>query len=241
MANWTQGFVGFSMHRFVLTACLALGLASPAFARQTTTDFSYEASLCYDQMRPPAERLPRCNAAIELGEKNRSADVLDRAKLYTYRSDAYLGLKDYPKAIADADTAQKISAYDRQALNMQCWTRAVANVELDKALAACTEAIRINKDDPAPFDSRGLVYLRLGKWTEAFEDYRVAARFLTMPYSRYGAGLAVIAHGGDIPRGEGLVASALERDPKAGDQLNELGFTPEKMKELGAASRAKPN
>ena len=121
------------------------------------------------------------------------------------------------------------------------WTRAVANVELDKALAACTEAIRINKDDPAPFDSRGLVYLRLGKWTEAFEDYRVAARFLTMPYSRYGAGLAVIAHGGDIPRGEGLVASALERDPKAGDQLNELGFTPEKMKELGAASRAKPN
>ena len=38
------------------------------------------------------------------------------------------------------------------------------------------------------------------------------------------AGLAVIAHGGDIPQGEGLVATALERDPKAGDQLNELGF-----------------
>jgi tetratricopeptide (TPR) repeat protein len=103
--------------------------------------------------------------------------------------------------------------------------RAVADVELDKALAACTEAIRINKDDPAPFDSRGLVNLRLGKWVEAFEDYRVAARFSTCPFSRYGAGLAVLAYGLDMPRGESLVASALERDPKAGDQLNELGFT----------------
>lgn len=240
MVEKTQGFGEFSMRRFGLIALLAFGLAAPAFAQQTTTDWNYEASLCYDQKQPAAERLPHCTAAIELGKQNQSVTVLDRAKLYTYRSDAYLGLKDYPKAIADADAGQKESAYDVQALNMQCWTRAVANVELDKALAACTEAIRINKDDPAPFDSRGLVNLRLGKWAEAFEDYRVAARFLTMPYSRYGAGLAVIAHGGDIPRGEGLVATALERDPKAGDQLNELGFTPEKMKELGAASRAKP-
>ena len=42
-------------------------------------------------------------------------------------------------------------------------------------------------------------------------------------YARYGAGLAVIAYG-DVPRGESLVATALERDAKAGDQLNELGF-----------------
>lgn len=225
------------MRRLVLSAAFAAAIAAPALAQQTTTDWSYEASLCYDQMRPPAERLPRCTAAIDLSRANNINNV-DLSKLFTFRSDAYLGLKDYPKAIADADQAQKLEIYNRQALNMQCWTRAVANVELDKALAACTEAIRINKDDPAPFDSRGLVNLRLGKWAESFEDYRVAARFLNMPFARYGAGLAVIAYG-DVPRGESLIATALERDAKAGDQLNELGFTPEKMKAV-AASKPKP-
>lgn len=219
------------MRRLGLIALLAASAPCPAFAQ--TSDWSYEAGLCYDTKTPAAERLPRCTAAIDLGKKQ-SMNVLDEAKLFTYRSNAYLSMRDYPNAIADADAAVKASAYDTQALNMQCWTRAVANVELDKARAACTEAIRINKDDPNPFDSRGLVNLREGKWAEAFEDYRVAARFLTMPYSRYGAGLAVIAYG-DVPRGEGLVATALGRDPKAGDQLNELGFTPEKMKTIGAA------
>lgn len=221
------------MRAFILLVILAA--TAPALAQTTTTDWSYEAGLCYDTKRPAAERLPRCTAAIDLG-KARSVSVLDMAKLYTYRADAYFTLNDHPQAIADADAAQGASPHDVQALNMQCWTRAVANVELDKARAACTEAIRIDKDDPNPFDSRGLVNLREGKWEEAFNDYKVAAVFLTMPYSRYGAGLAVIAFGLDVPRGESLIATALERDPKAGDQLNALGFTPEKMKAIAAAN-----
>jgi len=220
---------------------LSLGLAPPVLAQDNLYAlWNTSAGACYEKTRPVQDRLDHCNKAIKLSNDRASgASDADLLKLLMYRSSAYLEVKDYPSAIADADLAQKLSNYSTQALNMQCWSRAVANVELDKARAACTEAIRIDKDDPNPFDSRGLVNLREGKWADAFNDYKVAAVFLTMPFSRYGAGLAVIAYG-DVPRGETLVATALERDAKAGDELNALGFTPDKMKAI-AAAKAKPN
>lgn len=241
MVEKTQGFGEFFMHRFGQIVFAAAMLAGPAFSQDNAwSQWQDGAGACYDQTLDAQKRVEGCSTAITLSSNpSVDADFEDVKKLRLDRASVYLALKDYPKAIADADAAQKIDQYDVRALNMQCWTRGVANVELEKAHAACTEAIRVNKDEPASFDSRGLVNLRLGKWAEAFEDYRVAARFLTMPFSRYGAGLAVLAYGLDMPRGEGLISSALERDPKAGDELNALGFTPEKMKTIGA--KAKPN
>jgi len=229
------------MRRLGTLIVMALATAAPALAQENWGKWNDAASLCYDVKNPGDKRVAACSIAVELApDPAVNANDEDLAKLLLYRSAAYLEVRDTTKAIADADRAHSIRAYDIQILNQQCWARAVANVELDKARAACTEAMRINKDDPNPFDSRGLVNLREGKWEDASNDYKVAAVFRTMPFSRYGAGLAVIADGRDIARGEGLIATALERDPKAGDELNRLGFTPEKMRAI-AAAKAKPN
>ena len=71
MVEKTQGFGEFSMRRFGLIALLAASLAGPAFAQ--TSDWNYEAGLCYDTKTPAADRLPRCTAAIDLGKKQSSS------------------------------------------------------------------------------------------------------------------------------------------------------------------------
>jgi tetratricopeptide (TPR) repeat protein len=241
MVEKATGFGEILMRRLGILVVLALSTAAPALAQETWGKWNDSAGICYDVKNPGDHRVSACSVAIDLSSDPAvNAHDEDIAKLYLYRSAAYLDVRDNTKAIADADKAHDLREFDIQILNQQCWARGVANVELDKARAACTEAIRINKDDPNPFDSRGLVNLREGKWEEAFNDYKVAAAFRTMPFSRYGAGLAVIADGRDVARGESLISTALERDAKAGDELNRLGFTPEKMRGI-AATRAKPN
>ena len=71
------------------------------------------------------------------------------------RSSLYLMLKRYPEAIADADFGNGGTAV----LNMRCWTRAVAGVELDKARTACDQALWAQPDSSSILDSRGLVAL----------------------------------------------------------------------------------
>jgi tetratricopeptide (TPR) repeat protein/predicted aspartyl protease len=61
------------------------------------------------------------------------------------------------------------------ALNLRCWARGLEGTELDRALKDCDTAIR--RTDPhlglhaAATDSRGLVYLRLGKYEKSIADY----------------------------------------------------------------------
>lgn len=52
--------------------------------------------------------------------------------------------------------------------------RALANRELQEALADCNEALRLRPNDAATFDSRGLTYLRLGQLDNAIADYDAA-------------------------------------------------------------------
>jgi tetratricopeptide (TPR) repeat protein len=59
-------------------------------------------------------------------------------------------------------------------LNQSCWTRATANIELERALANCEEAVRRAPTNAAILDSRAFVKLRLGQIDGAITDASAA-------------------------------------------------------------------
>lgn len=76
--------------------------------------------------------------------------------------------------------------------NSRCYLRGVAGRELDKALADCNAALKIKPNDSAILDSRGLVYLRMNRFTDAIADYTSAITIADhpSPTSFYGRALA---------------------------------------------------
>ena len=48
--------------------------------------------------------------------------------------------------------------------------------EWDKAIKACDQAIRLNPDDAAPYNIRGIVYSKKGNYEKAFQDYNKAIK-----------------------------------------------------------------
>lgn len=96
--------------------------------------------------------------------------------------------------------------------NNRCWQRAVEGVDLDLALIDCNEALRLDPENAAAFDSRGLVHFKRGEFEAALRDYEAA--------------LAI-----DPGRGHYLYGRGIAR-VRLGD---EAGFT-----DITAAERAEP-
>ena len=123
----------------------------------------------------------------------------------------YRKLGDYPAALAQIDEwlQNHPLAHDQAiGLNDRCWLRATANRELHRALHDCDRALDLTPDAPHAqasrivralptstrldaLDSRGLVYLRLGRPRAAISDYDSALDANpNIADSLYGRGLA---------------------------------------------------
>jgi tetratricopeptide (TPR) repeat protein len=90
----------------------------------------------------------------------------------------------------------------------RCWTRAIIG-ELQGALADCNEALRIEPNAAATFDSRGLIYLKMSQWDLAIEDYSSALRIdPKLAGSLYGRGLARLEKG-DMTGGNADITAAM--------------------------------
>jgi tetratricopeptide (TPR) repeat protein len=182
--------------------------------------FRTEFGKCSDANLEAKARIAACTAGLDLapGETDRGMMLFDA-------SDARLGAGDFNGAIADADRAAALLGLNRDVLNAQCWTRAVANRELDRARIACDASLAIEVQ-PAVLDSRGLVNLREGKWQAAWEDYDAAfAADPTLTVSLYGRGLAALALGNSRD-GE----ADLRRSATAAAEFARYGLTPSVMK-----------
>lgn len=151
------------------------------------TDYGYEQrGELYDELGQPEKALADFDAGLKLAPKN--------GRLYLYRSDMRLQLKQYPGAIADADKASELSPQSSIGHNGRCWKRAVANTDLDVGRKACDEALRTAVDDEdktAALDSRGVIGLRQKRWADALKDFSDAVA-LTPAEGRvmYGKGVA---------------------------------------------------
>ena len=104
-----------------------------------------------------------------------------------------LGRKDD----AQADfAAARVMAKTPSDLNNLCYLQAMGGAALDVALDECNEAIKQSPKEPSFLDSRGLVYLRLGRYQDAIADYSTAlAKSPNLATSLFGRALAEAKEG----------------------------------------------
>ena len=138
--------------------------------------------------------------AIEINPKDADA--------HNNRGYAYETKGDFDRAIADFTNAIEIDPKDADAYINRCWLRATANRDLTLAFADCDTGLRLAPNDANDLDSRGFLYLRLGRLDEAIADYDAALK--TNPRlagSLYGRGLAKRKKG-DQAGGDAEIAAA---------------------------------
>ena len=99
------------------------------------------------------------------------------------------------------------------ALNSRCWNRVQLNVELDKALEDCDDAVDLDSKNKSFIDSRAWVYLRMGKLQKALSDFdRALALDPVQAWSLYGRGQVNLALG-KTERGQADLAQARRELP----------------------------
>tara|TARA_R110000850_G_scaffold58616_3_gene135982 strand:- start:6797 stop:9739 length:2943 start_codon:yes stop_codon:yes gene_type:complete len=120
--------------------------------------------------------------ALEL-EPDHPVVLIARAG-YRFRLNNPAGAQD------DMAAARPIADQSASLLNNLCWTRAVAGVELEQALADCDAALVLRPDFASTFDSRAMVLMQLGRLPEALALYdRALAMEPDQAASLYGRGL----------------------------------------------------
>jgi tetratricopeptide (TPR) repeat protein len=162
-------------------------------------------------------------------------DAADRASTKDAEIRLALGhlyeyLRDYPAAIAQYDRwIDARNSDDPQmpaAHNARCWVRALAGQELDRALSDCNAAVSADPKAAAFLDSRGLVYLRQGRYDKAIADYDAAlALNPKLAWSLYGRGLAR-RHLGQAAAGAADLAAATALAPKIAGEAASVGVLP---------------
>lgn len=179
------------------------------------------ASLRLERHDPAATISPDLEAADRAAPKE--------AEMRLDLGDLYLQLGNYDAATAEYNRWIDSHGRDVQmprARAARCWARALPGRELEQALDDCTAAVRADRKDASILDSRGLVYLRLGKYDKAIRDYDAAlALDPKIPWSLYGRGLAK-QHLGQTAAGDADIAAARALAPKIAEEAASHGIGP---------------
>ena len=160
----------------------------------------FQARLARAQLLLSWKRAPGTAAAQARTDINIVAlQVPDESELHLPLARLYGRIGQYDDAIRQID--QWIYYHRRDellpvALNARCWIRAEAGAQLRKALKDCERALGWMPKNAAILDSRGLVYLRLGRLAHAIGDYDAALGINPkIADSLYGRGLAELRQG----------------------------------------------
>jgi tetratricopeptide (TPR) repeat protein len=144
---------------------------------------------------------------------------------YINRAFAYRQTRDYKHALADLDQVVRARPRDADAYNARCWARAVAGIDLAKALADCNKSLRLSRTCAA-LDSRGFVRFRMGDMRRAIADNTDALKIKPdLASAMYVRGLARLRLG-DRVRGEADITAAEALDPTLPATYGRYGIEP---------------
>lgn len=133
---------------------------------------------------------------------------------------------EYLRATEDYDRAIALVPKQASAWGGRCWSRAVAGIVLESALADCQRAIELDKADANHLNSRGFVHFRLRHFDLAIRDYDAAiAADPKVASSFYVRGLAKEQQG-DRHGADADLAAATALDPGVAERYAGYGVKP---------------
>jgi tetratricopeptide (TPR) repeat protein len=197
---------------------LATLLAQPTFGA-SEKDINDCFSGGTEHVRTADVRIASCTRLLN----DRNESPRDRSGAYNERGLAWREKGDNDRAIADYSEAIRLEPSNADYLDTRCWTRATAGRDLPQALADCDRALRLKPNYDAPLDSRGLVYLRLGRLDQSIADYDAVLKLVpTNAFSLYGRSLAKLRKG-DAAGGNADIAAAKAIQADIADQFARFG------------------
>jgi tetratricopeptide (TPR) repeat protein len=144
---------------------------------------------------------------------------MNRAKLYARTG-------RYEEAMAQDDSIVNDLASLSYGYANRCWDRAIANRDLDLAIADCTKSLTIFPDFTNTLDSRGFAYFRQGRWNEAIADYSAALTHSpNFTSSLYMRGIAELRKG-EVEKGNEDIKQAEAIYPRISAQYANYGVVP---------------
>ncbi|HEU4957462.1 MAG TPA: DUF3857 domain-containing protein [Sphingomicrobium sp.] len=156
--------------------------------------------------------------ASQLGDHNQALALLDQAFLkspddvhirHARAIEMLLAGKEAPADKEfDALSAKDLTASE---LNELCWSKALANVALDRALEECDRSLA-KDESPATHDSKGTVLLRQSRFDDAIEEFDTAMRDGEFAAPLYGRSIAY-ARKGDQTKSDADAAKATKLTP----------------------------
>jgi tetratricopeptide (TPR) repeat protein len=179
--------------------------------------------------RDPSSLVAIAGLARELGHFDQQLALLDKAFLQSpddleARSQRAVALELAGRA---SDAAKEFDALATKSLtanewNNLCWHKAVANIQLTRALDECDKSIAALDMAPS-HDSRAFVLLRLGRFEEAIKEYDLALAGGDFSSGLYGRAIAY-ARAGKRAESAADAAKALRLDPLIDRQFYSFGI-----------------
>ncbi len=165
----------------------------------------------------------RDNAMADYDQATRLDPV--NAFAFQSRGRAYRVAGEYDRAIEDFDQMIRLQRTNAAAWNERCYTHLVADTALSNAIADCSESLKINPNNGAALDNRGLALLKLNEPDRAIADYDAALRLSPKSAGAlYGRGLAKLKKG-DTEGGNADIAAAKAIKPDVAKDFARHGLT----------------
>lgn len=112
------------------------------------------------------------------------------------------------------------------ALSGRCWARALSGLDLAKAEADCSQALRLEPRTASVLSSRGVVRLRQGKYRKSLSDLEAALQQEPRAaWALYGRGVDELRLG-RTAAGQSDLAAAAQADPAVTERAERLGISP---------------
>jgi tetratricopeptide (TPR) repeat protein len=214
--------------------CLAAVLAAcneSAPEPQVNVDPQLVEQSCNDYALEAAQQVEACTTLITL-YGDATANRARLAIAYLARGTAHMRSRDRARAEPDYREAIRLNSIpidngekEVPAYNDRCWTRAIAMIDLDAALADCNEALRLRPDFVPALDSRAFVHMRSGRYQDALADYDAAIMGSPQDsWSLYGRGIAKMRVGDSAGGQADIEASKAVQDVAA--EFAAYGFAP---------------
>lgn len=140
------------------------------------------------------------------------------------RGYAFFGKRDYERAIRDYTTAIEADGRMGWAYGNRCLSRSIVGRDLPEAVADCDRALELMPDNVEVRETRGFIYLKMGKRDAAAREYEVALRNdPNRPLALYGRGAVRVA-GGDVKGGKADQAAARALLPGVDQEFSIYGI-----------------